>query len=86
MLPLSLASMRGVGLLARHTCWAPWLRWNVCAVVFFHLLCRRGFDIADHAGSYTIVLSFIPVVCIVVCIDGKKLPLVLIFIIILIDI
>ena len=28
-------------------------------------------DITDHAGSYTIVLSLVPVVCIVVCIDGK---------------
>jgi hypothetical protein len=56
------------------------------AIVLFHFLCRRGLDVTDHAGGYPIIMSFIPVVCVIVCIDGKQLPLVLIFIIVLINI
>ena len=41
------------------------------AIVLFHLLCRQGLDVTDHTGGYTIVFSFIPVIFIVDCIDGK---------------
>lgn len=67
--------MRRVRQLALYTCWAPWLRWNMCGIVVFNVLCCGREYVFGHLGSHSIFLQLIPILGFFISFNRPKLPL-----------